>query len=216
MLRRGLTLHCAPDLCYTLRREVPALPGRRIWYSLGHRSHSQERQSEDGMQASLPRAQPPSPQPSLPPLVWPRRGKGQPSGHTCWWLPRVRDQEKKRHGAGSRSAASHARCLGHRLEGRRDTGSVWLPVPTGHRGSWSKPSHRGQRSSPGGCPAPWQLVEKRGLTGTGRRRRAQGSMDPGHGCLCVFFLLPSTLGASSPPCQPLPVTLDFSASEVSL
>ena len=43
-----------------------------------------------------------------------------------------------------------------------------------------------------------------------------GLKGPGHGCLCVFLLLPSTLGASSPPCQPLPVTLDFSASEVSL
>ena len=30
---------------------------------------------------------------------------------SCWWLPRVYDQERQRHGAGSRSAASHARCL---------------------------------------------------------------------------------------------------------
>ena len=113
----------------TPSREVPAPPGQRLWYSLGHRSRSQEQQSEDGMQASLPRAQPPSPHPSLLPLVWPRRGRGEPSGHTCWWLPRVCDQERQRHGAGSRSAASHARCLGHRLEGRRDTWSVWLLAP---------------------------------------------------------------------------------------
>lgn len=42
-----------------LRRRLPAPPGQRLWYSLGHRSHSQEGQSKDGG------AKPAYPEPNL-------------------------------------------------------------------------------------------------------------------------------------------------------
>lgn len=56
-----LSAHHAPDLHYTLRRKVLALPGERKRRSpegglSGHRSHSQEWQSKNGTQASLSRA----------------------------------------------------------------------------------------------------------------------------------------------------------------
>lgn len=94
------------------------------------------RSSENGTQASLPRARAPFPTHSLQPLVSCRGGRATQAGHTCWWSRWVPGQERKRHGAGSHSAASHAQCLGHRAEGREGSYVSASLSSAGPRGSW--------------------------------------------------------------------------------
>lgn len=136
------------------------------------------------------------------------------SNHTCWWLQGAQGQERKRRGTGSRSAVSLAQCLGYPSEKRKESGdqnSSWplLFPQTAHLRLATRVRRATTLSA-----LLYGCRQRIGHRNKGYRK-FHVSLDLGPCCFCPFLLL-SPKDTSSMSCQPLPVTLDFSASEVSL
>lgn len=144
-----------------------------------------------------------------------QREEGYPPGHTCWWLRWVHGQERKRCGAGSHSVVFRAQCLGHRSEGREGSHGQCNSQLCWPQTLLVLGQPQGSEEHHVGYTVPWQLVERSWLTGTRAAARPKRLTGPGTLLPLLLLLLPSTQGAASQPCQPLPVTLDFSASDVS-